>query len=237
MLAVFVNMATVLIGSAIGILFRNKIKESYTKAIICALALVTIVIGVTSAVTTRDLLCVIVCMAFGTLLGELLRLDDRINGAGEFIRRKVLRGRFEGSRFTEGFVSACILFCVGSMTIMGSLEAGVNRNYSIIFAKSALDFVSSMMFGAAMGIGVTFSALFILVFQGALTLLAGLVSPYLSSAVITEMTAAGGTILIGMGLNMLELSDKRIKVANMLPAIFLPIAYVPLAAWISSLLG
>ena len=92
-----------------------------------------------------------------------------------------------------------------------------------------------MMFGAAMGIGVPFSALFILVFQGGLTLLAGLVSPYLSQAVITEMTAAGGTILIGMGLNMLELSEKRIKVANMLPAIFLPIAYVPFAAWITSL--
>ncbi len=236
MLAVFVNMATVLVGSMIGMLFRNRIKESYIRAIISALALVTFVIGISSAVTTQNLLCVIVCMAFGTLIGELLQLDDRINGAGEFIKRKVLRGRFEGSRFTEGFVSACILFCVGSMTIMGSLEAGVNKNYSIIFAKSALDFVSSMMFGAAMGIGVTFSALFILVFQGALTLLSGLVSPYLSSAVITEMTAVGGTILIGMGFNMLELSEKRIKVANMLPAIFLPIAYVPLASWIGELL-
>lgn len=236
MLAVFVNMATVLLGSAIGILFRKKIKESYTKAIISALALVTMVIGVSSAVTTQNLLCVIVCMALGTLLGELLRLDDRINSAGDFLKRKLLRGKLEGSRFTEGFVSACILFCVGSMTIMGSLEAGVNRNYSIIFAKSALDFVSSMMFAAAMGAGVPFSALFILVFQGGLTLLAGLVSPYLSAAVITEMTAAGGTILIGMGLNMLELSEKRIKVANMLPAIFLPIAYIPLADWISGLM-
>ena len=237
MLAVFVNMATVLLGSAIGILFRSKIRENYTKTVISALALVTILIGITSAITTADVLCVIVCMAFGTLLGELLRLEDGINGAGEFLRKKLLRGRFEGSRFTEGFVSACILFCVGSMTIMGSLEAGVNHNYSIIFAKSTLDFVSSMMFGAAMGIGVSFSALFILVFQGALTLLAGLVAPYLSPAVITEMTATGGTILIGMGLNMLELGENRIRVANMLPAIFLPIAYVPLAAWLGGLLG
>ena len=235
MLAVFVNVITVLVGSTIGILFRKKIRDTYTKAIISALALVTIVIGVTSAVTTQNLLCVIVCMAVGTLLGELLRLDDRINGAGDFLKRKVLKGKAESSRFTEGFVSACILFCVGSMTIMGSLEAGVNHNYSIIFAKSALDFVSSMMFGAAMGIGVTFSAAFVLVFQGALTLLASLVSPYLSQAVITEMTAAGGTILIGMGLNMLELSPVRVKVANMLPAIFLPIAYIPLANWISTL--
>ncbi len=235
MLAVFVNMATVLIGSAIGILFRNKIKENYIKTIITALALVTFVIGITSAITTQNLLCVIVCMALGTILGELLRLDDRINNAGDALKRKVLKGRFEGSRFTEGFVSACILFCVGSMTIMGSLEAGVNHNYSIIFAKSALDFVSAMMFGAAMGVGVAFSALFILVFQGGITLLAGLVSPYLSQAVITEMTAVGGTILIGMGFNMLELSDKRVKVANMLPAIFLPIAYVPFAAWLGGL--
>ena len=237
MIAVFVNVATVLLGSAIGILFRSRIRESYTKSIITALALVTFVIGISSAVTTGDLLCVIVCMALGTILGELLKLDDRINGAGEFLKAKVLRGRFEGSRFTEGFVSSCILFCVGSMTIMGSLEAGVNGNYSIIFAKSALDFVSAMMFGAAMGVGVSFAAVFVLVFQGALTLLAGLLAPYLSPAVVTEMSAVGGTILIGMGFNMLELSEKRIKVANMLPAIFLPIAYVPLSAWISGLSG
>lgn len=235
MLAVFVNMATVLVGSAIGILFRKKIRESYTKAIIAALALVTMVIGITSAITTENLLCVIVCMALGTLLGELLRLDDRINGAGDFLKRKLLKGKAADSRFTEGFVSACILFCVGSMTIMGSLEAGVNHNYSIIFAKSALDFVSSMMFAAAMGIGVPFSALFILVFQGGITLLAGLVSPYLSEAIITEMTAVGGTILIGMGCNMLELGKRPIKIANMLPAIFLPIAYIPFANWISAL--
>ena len=235
MLAVFVNMATVLLGSAIGILFRKRIKESYTKAIIAALALVTVVIGVSSAITTENLLCVIVCMALGTMLGELLRLDDRINGAGDFLKEKLLRGKAADSKFTEGFVSACILFCVGSMTIMGSLEAGVNQNYSIIFAKSALDFVSSMMFAAAMGIGVPFSALFILVVQGGLTLLAGLVSPYLSQAIVTEMTAVGGTILIGMGCNMLELGKNPIKIANMLPAIFLPIAYIPISNWISSL--
>lgn len=237
MIAVFVNMATVLLGSAIGILFSNKIRENYIKTIISALALVTFVIGISSAVGTQDLLCVIVCMAVGALLGELLKLDDRINGAGDFLKDKLLRGRFEGSRFTEGFVSSCILFCVGSMTIMGSLEAGVNGNYSIIFAKSALDFVSAMMFGAAMGIGVSFSALFILVFQGGLTLLAGLVAPYLSQAVVTEMSAVGGAILIGMGFNMLELSEKRVKVANMLPAIFLPIVYLPISGWISNIVG
>ena len=118
---------------------------------------------------------------------------------------------------------------------MGSLEAGIHHNYGIIYAKSALDFVSSMAFGAAMGFGVTCSAAFILVFQGGLTLLSGLLAPALSPAAVAEMSAVGGTILIGMALNMLGLGE-RIKVANMLPAVFLPLAYFPLAGWLSSLL-
>ena len=120
---------------------------------------------------------------------------------------------------------------------MGSFEAGINGNNSIIFAKSALDFMSSMMFAAAMGWGVPFAALFVLLFQGALTLLAGVLAPILSAAVVTEMSAVGGIILVGMGLNMLELSPKRIKVANMLPAIFLPIGYVPLSVWVTGILA
>jgi len=235
--AVFVNMATVLLGSAVGILFRNKIKQSFINTIISALALVTILIGITSAIKTADILCVIICMALGTLIGELLRIDDRIEGAGDFIKARLLKGKAVGGRFTEGFVTACIVFCVGSMTIMGSFEAGINGDFDIIFAKSALDFVSSMMFAAAMGLGVPFAALFILVFQGGLTLLAGVISPYLSPAVVTEMSAVGGVILMGMGINMLELSEKRIKVANMLPAVFLPVAYLPLAELIGRIIN
>ncbi len=234
MLAVFVNMATVLLGSAIGILFRKFIKEKFVSAVISALALVTVLIGITSAIGTEDILCVIICMAIGTLIGEIIRIDDGIEGAGDLIKSKLLKGKGAG-RFTEGFVTACVVFCVGSMTIMGSFEAGINGDNSIIYAKSALDFVTSMMFAAAMGLGVPFSALFILVFQGGLTLLAGVISPYLSPEVVCEMSAVGGVILIGMGINMLELSPKRIKVANMLPAIFLPIAYIPIAQLIGKL--
>ena len=226
MIAVLVNTATVLLGSVLGLLFRNRINEKLTKAVISALALVSMLIGIKSALETADVLCVIICMAFGTLIGELLRIDDGIEGAGDFIKSKLLKGKVRENRFTEGFVTACIVFCVGSMTIMGSFEAGINGNNSIIYAKSALDFVSSMMFAAAMGIGVPFAALFVLVFQGALTLLAGVLSPLLSAPVVTEMSAVGGVILIGMGINMLGLSKHRIKVANMLPAIFLPIAYL-----------
>ena len=230
-------MAAVLLGSAIGILFRNKINQKYVSSVISALALATIVIGISSAVKTESILCLILCLALGTMIGEALRINDRIEGCGDFIRKKLFRGRDLGGSFTEGFVSACILFCVGSMTIMGSIEAGINHNYDVIFAKSALDFVSSIMFAAAMGIGVPFSALFILVFQGGLTLLAGAVSPYISGTVATEMTAVGGAILIGMSLNLFEFSPKRINVANMLPAIFLPILYFPLYELIAGLLS
>ncbi len=235
MIAVFVNMATVLCGSLLGILLRKRLKSSLQEALMKALALCTCVIGVSSAIGTQALLCVILCMVIGTALGEWWRIDDGIEHAGDFIKEKVFKGRVGESRFTEGFVSACILFCIGSMTIVGSLEAGINHNYSIIYAKSAMDFVSSMAFGAAMGLGVTCSALFILVFQGGLTLLSGLLAPVLSTAVVTEMSAVGGVILIGMAVNMLGLGKERIKVSNMLPAIFLPIAYFPIADWLSGL--
>lgn len=235
MIAVLVNTATVLLGSAIGLLFRNRIKERFTQAVLSALALVTILIGLDSALDTADILCVILCMAVGTLIGEWLKIDDRIEGAGEFLKSRLLRGENTENRFTEGFVTACIVFCVGSMTIVGSLESGIHGNHSIIYAKSALDFVSSMMFAAVMGWGVPFAALFVLAFQGSLTLLAGALSPFLSTAVVTEMSAIGGTILVGMGINMLSVSPQRIRVANMLPAIFLPLAYLPLTEWIIAL--
>ena len=221
MIAVFVNMATVFFGSLLGIFFRSRLRESIQRALITALALCTVVIGVSSAVKTQDILCVIICMAIGTALGELLRIDDGIEKAGDALRSRLVKKDSAGSRFSEGFVSASILFCVGS---------------SIIFAKSTLDFVSSMALGAAMGYGVTCSVLFILVMQGGLTLLAGALAPVLSEAVVLEMSAIGGTILIGMAVNMLELGKERIKVANMLPAVFLPIAYMPLQKLLQSLI-
>ena len=235
MIAVFVNMATVLCGSLLGILLRNRLKPSIQEALMKALGLCTVLIALSSAIKTEALLCVILCMVIGTAIGEALRLDDGIEHAGDFIKAKLFKGESAESRFTEGFVSACILFCIGSMTIVGSLEAGINHNYSIIYAKSTMDFVSSMAFGAAMGFGVTCSALFVLVFQGALTLLSGLLAPVLSTAVVTEMSAVGGVILIGMAINILGLGKERIKVSNMLPAIFLPIAYFPIANWLGGL--
>ena len=227
MIATLVNSMTVLCGSLLGILLRNQLKPELQNAVIKALGLCTVLIGVSSAIKTEALLCVILSMALGTVLGEWIGIDDALEKAGDGIKSKVMKIGSGNSRFTEGFVSACILFCIGSMTIMGCLEAGINHNYSIIFAKSTLDFFSSMAFAAAMGIGVTFSAVFVLVFQGLLTLLASAVGPALSAEVVNEMSAVGGVMLIGLGLNMLGIAknEERIKVANMLPAILLPFLY------------
>lgn len=227
MLAAIVNAVAVLIGSLIGIFFKKGISENLQKSIMKVMGLITLLIAFQSALKTEDTLCVIICMVFGTLLGELIKIDDGLNNAGDYIKSKVLKGTdSNASQFTEGFVTTSILFCVGSMTILGSLEAGINHDYSIIFAKSVMDFVSSIIFGAALGFGVTCTSVFVLIFQGGLTLAASGLSNILTDPIVTEMTAVGGVILIGMGFNILELGKKPIKVANMLPAIFLPALYI-----------
>ena len=229
MIAVFVNTLTVLAGSLIGILLRSRLRQALLNSLIKALGLCTVLIGISSALETNALLCVIFCMTLGTLLGELLNIDLAIEHAGDAIKKRLPSSKGTLGNFTDGFVSASVLFCIGSMTIVGSLEAGLRHDYSIIFAKSMMDFVSSMAFGAAMGFGVTCSAAFVLVFQGALTLLAGLVGSALSDAVVTEMSAIGGVIMIGLAMNLIGCTQERIKVANMLPAIFLPLLYFPIA--------
>lgn len=233
-IATVINCILILLGSLAGILFKNRISQRLTISITHALGLCVLGIGITSAVKTENTLCVIVCLVVGTLLGEALDIEGRLDGAGEFLHSKVVK-QGENSRFTEGFVTASVLYCVGSMAIMGALEAGINQNYSILISKGVIDGVTSISFAAAMGAGVAFSVLPLLIYQGALTLLASVVGPYLGAAVVTEMSAAGGTIIIGIAINMLGLGKGKLRVGNMLPAIFLPIAYIPLVSWIEGL--
>ena len=235
MLAVIVNAVAVIIGGLIGILCGSRIKERYTKAVMTCIALVTMVIGVQSAIVTSNILIVMVCLVLGTVIGTALHLDDRINGSGDKMKEKLAGTRFGGGHFAEAFVSTSILFCVGTMTVIGSVQAGLNKDYSILFAKSAMDFVSSIVFAAALGSGVFLSAVTVLVFQGAIALLAGLAAPVLSTQVVTEMSAVGGALFIGMAINLLGLREEKIKVGDMLPAIFLPILYFPIAELVAGL--
>ena len=235
MLATFINAALILAGSAIGLLFRNRISQRFAAVVTHALGLCVMGIGITSLVGTENTLCVIICMVVGTLLGEALRIEERLDGAGVLLRDKLIRG--EGSsRFTEGFVTASILYCVGSMAVMGAMEAGINHDYSILISKGVIDGVTSISFAAAMGIGVAFSVVPLVLYQGALTLIFADAGQGMDPAVITEMSAVGGTIILGIGVNMLGLAPVKLKVGNMLPAIFLPLLYIPVANLLSGLI-
>ena len=234
MLATIINVALILVGSAIGLLFKNLISDRLMSIITHALGLCVLGIGISGMVGTKDMLCVIVCMVAGTVIGELIDIERRLEKAGDLLRAKVTKGDSE-SRFTESFVNASLLFCVGAMAITGSIEAGLNHNYEIIVSKGVIDGVTSISFAATMGIGVAFSVIPLFVYQGAITLLAAWVGPYLPAAVVTEMSAVGGTLIVAIAINLLGLSKTKIKVGNMLPAMFLPIGYIPLANWLSSL--
>ena len=228
MIATFINCGLILLGSLLGLLFRNRISPRFTAIVTQGLALCVLAIGFTSATATGNTLCVIVCLVAGCLLGEALRIEERLDRLGETLRTRLIREKEGGnSRFTEGFVTASVLFCVGAMAVMGSIEAGVNGNYSILISKSVIDGITAITFAAAMGIGVAFSAIPILLYQGGLTLLASSVAIFLTDPMITEMSAVGGVIIVGIGINMLGFSSKKLKVGNMLPAIFLPLLYLP----------
>ena len=219
MIATIINAALVLVGSIIGLLFKNKISDRFSTVITQALALCVLGIGISNVLKSSDTLCVIVCLVLGTLIGEILRIEDRLDSAGEFLRRKLIKEN-SGSRFTEGFVTATLLYCIGAMAITGSIEAGLNHDYSIIISKGVIDGVTSITFAAAMGVGVAFSIVPLIICQGAITLLADWAEPLLRGAV-TEMTAVGSLLIIGIGLNMLGVT--KLKIMNYLPAIFLPI--------------
>ena len=235
MLAVLINVATVLIGSTIGLIFGSRIKESYTQGIMTAIALCTFVIGVQSAVQTSNILIVMICLVIGTVIGVWLKLDDRMNGASDRIKERLKGTKLGNGPFAEAFMTTTMLFCVGTMTVIGSIEAGLNHNYEILIAKSIMDLMSSLIFAAALGAGVMLSAVSVLVIQGGIALLASVAAPILTAEVVTEMSAVGGTLFIGMAINLLGISQKHIKIGDMLPGIFLPILYFPLAAWLGGL--
>ena len=224
MIGVFVNVATVLLGSAVGLLFRKGIPERISKALMLAIGMCTIYIGIDGALEWSKTIVLILSMVFGTLIGTLIDIDDKINRIGLFIEKKMKRGD-DHSSIAEGFMTASLLFCVGAMTIVGSLNAGLTGDNTLLFTKSILDLISSCLLASTLGIGVMFAAIFVLVVQGGLVLLAGLMQNVLTDqALIAEITCAGSVMIIALGLNLLGIT--KLKVANFLPALLLvPLFY------------
>lgn len=215
MLGVLVNTATVIIGSAIGMIFKKGISKKISDAVMIAIGACTLFIGISGSLSGKNVLITIISMVLGTIVGTVIDIDKRINKVGDFFKAKFSK---TGSAFTEGFVTGCLIFCVGAMTITGSIDSGITGNNSTIFAKSLLDLISSMMLASALGIGIMFAAIFVFVFQGALVLLAQYIGPFLGEAVIGELSCVGSIIIILLGLNIMGIG--KFKVANFLPAIF-----------------
>ncbi len=222
MLGTIVNTAAVLIGATIGMLLKKGLPETLADTLMKGLGLCTLYLGISGSLKGENTLILILSVVIGTLIGHGWKLEDRVNYLGLKIEHHFKQSGEEKVSIAEGFVTASLLFCVGAMTVVGSLEAGLTNDYSMLLNKSVLDFVAAIIFASTLGIGVLFSAFFVLVFQGAITLSAQWMSPLLSSdTVIHEMTCVGSVLIIGLALNMLGLT--RLKVMNYMPAVFVPI--------------
>ena len=218
MLGVIVNTIAVIIGSTIGLLCKKGIPQKIADAIMTGIALCTVYIGISGSLSGENTIAVIISIALGTALGTILDIDGFLGRIGGTLEKKLSEKGGAGS-ISKGFITASLLFCVGSMTIVGSLTAGLSGDYEMLFTKSVLDFISSMMLSVSLGIGVMFASLFVLVFQGALVLLAGILAPVLSASAINEIICAGSIMIMGLGLNLLGVT--KIKVADQLPALVL----------------
>ena len=215
----FINVATVLAGSCVGYFFHSKLPKRLVDITFQAIGLFTLYIGVTMAMRVHQILILIFSMVLGSLLGEWLNLEALINRFSNWVK---VRFKFNQPTFSEGMISAFLLFCMGLMTILGAFEEGTQGKSDLLVAKSIMDGVSSVALASALGIGVAFSVLPLLVFQGGLTLLALWFGKLMPQTVIDEMSAVGGLLLVGLGLSILEI--KKVKVINMLPAIVIAIA-------------
>ena len=216
-----VNTATVLLGSTLGLLIGTRLSEKIKTIVMHALGLSTLLIGMQMAFKTQNILFVIGSLTLGGIIGELIGLEEWLESLGEFIKKKV---KSESGSFVLGFVTASLVFCIGPMTIVGSIQDGVSGDASLLFAKSVLDGFASLIFASTLGVGVVFSSLTVLIFQGGLTLLGSKLSFLLRPEVLDELVATGGLIIVGIGFYLLGI--KKIKVGNFLPALVVVVILV-----------
>ena len=220
MIGAIVNTLAAVVGGLLGSLLKKGIPERFADLVQKGLALCVLYIGIKGSLVGTNTLVTILSLVLGAILGELLNIDGAIERLGAWAQRKLSKG---GSRLGEGFVTASLLFCVGSMAVVGSLQSGLTGNHETIFTKSMLDFVSAIILASTLGLGVCLSGAFVLVYQGAIVLLARWAAPILSDYVVAEMSCAGSLLIVALGLNMLGIT--KLKVANLLPAMFLPIVF------------
>lgn len=223
MLGTIVNTLAILLGCGIGLLLKRGINAKVTDAIMKGISLCVIYIGIDGMLEGSKTLAVIIAMALGAAIGTLLDLNEKMEKLGKVIEGRVLGG---GAGIAQGFVTASLIYCVGAMAVVGSLQSGLNGDHSMLYTKALLDGISAMVLTASLGAGVGLSAASVFVYQGVLTLLAGLIAPVLSDAVVAEMTCVGSILIAALGLNMLGVT--KLKVMDYVPAIFIviPLCYI-----------
>lgn len=232
MIGTIINIITVMIGGGLGVLLGQRLPERMRETVLHGLGLMTLVVGVHLTLETQNILIVLGSVLFGAMLGEWWRIDVGLERLGDWLRARVARraSAHHQSHFTEGFITASLVFCVGPMTILGSIQDGLTGDYSLLVIKSVLDGFAALAFASSLGIGVLFSVLTILVYQGGLTLAAGLAQSAFTEAMIAEMTATGGVMILAISLLLLGL--RRIRVANLLPAFLIAPLIVAVLAWL-----
>lgn len=217
------NAVAILCGSMIGMVTKKGLGKKTGDTIIIALACITTILGIGYAIKSNSILIVIFSLVFGIILGEKVDIEDKLEKLGKTIELKlhVRSNKKSGNNIADGFVTASLLFCIGSMAVMGALESGINNNHEILYTKSVMDGVISIIFASSLGIGVAFSAVSVFIYQALITIVANYAAPFLGADVVTEMSATGGILLICLAFNIMKI--KEIRVANMLPAMFFPI--------------
>ncbi|NLC92033.1 MAG: DUF554 domain-containing protein [Treponema sp.] len=227
MLAVFVNCGAVILGSIVGLLFSKKFTEELSSIIQTAAGVITIVLGLQMAFKYVNIVYLALSLIIGGILGYIWDIDGKILKFGNFLQRIFYRhdnNLNPKKNFAYAFLNSSVLFCVGAMAIVGSFKAGVEKDYTIIFTKSILDGFIAISYAAAMGVGTAFSVVAIFIYQGALTLLAGVLQSFVSETLITEVSACGGAIIVMIGINLIGL--KKIKTAYFLPSLLIEILFV-----------
>lgn len=216
----FVNVITILIGGGLGLLLKKGLPERISDAVIKGMGLCVLFIGISGSLKGTNALVTVISMAAGSIIGAAIDLDKRLNNLALKVEKKLVKGDGE-KHFAEGFVAATMLFCIGAMAIVGSLDSGISHDYSTLETKALIDGVTSIVMAATLGCGVLASAIPVFIYQGSITLLAGAISGLLSDYMIAEMTCVGSLLIVAIALNMLKITN--IKVMNCVPAVFLPI--------------
>jgi uncharacterized membrane protein YqgA involved in biofilm formation len=231
MIATVVNAIAVIAGSLLGLLLHGRLKESFKSVVYVGAGITSLIIGIQMAMSTQKIVYLALSMLLGGILGTWWRIEDGILALGEMLKRAFARGD-HGKDFAFGFLNASVLFCVGAMALVGSFKAGTEHNYDLILTKSVMDGFMSIVFTAAMGIGVAFSALSVFVYQGLLTLVSSGLQPLVSADLLRELTGVGGALVIMIGINLLGLA--KLKTANFLPALLLIVLFVAGEAFVVS---